>query len=68
MKVKKDAIQVGSVVVVVTIIEVLLQKGPYSLIDIIADTTLTGLLAFILIVIIRAFLEAKRKKKQNENN
>lgn len=66
MNLKKDAIQVASVIVVVVIIEVLLQKGPYSLIAIISDTTLKGLLAFISIIIIRTFLEAKRKKKQNE--
>ena len=59
---KKDLPKAFVVIVVLTIVEVLLQKGPYSIVKIIMSTTGT-MMIFLLIRFI--FFSFKRSKTKN---
>lgn len=67
MEWKRDLKQILIAVFAIFVIEVLLQKGPYSIIEIFVSTALTGFVGYFILTVIGRFLESKQKNKKNEN-
>ena len=64
---KKDLTQAVTLIIIFTIVEILLQKGPYSVLEILWSTSLTVIVAFFILFTVRSINWSKSKHKQNEN-
>jgi hypothetical protein len=61
---KEDLRQVVVILVIMTTIEAVLQKGPYSLIQIIQETAMNVLAAYTVLFLIHKWRERNVNKKQ----
>ena len=64
---KKDLTQAVTLIIIFTTVEILLQKGPYSVLEILWSTSLAVIGAFFILLTIRSINWSKSKHKQNEN-
>lgn len=64
---KKTLKQVLIMTVAISLAEVLLQKGTYSVLNIIMSTGSTVLAAYLLLAIIDNLIKSKSKINKNEN-
>ena len=64
---KKDLTQAVTLIIIFTTVEILLQKGPYSVLEILWSTSLTVIVAFFILFTVRSINWSKSKHKQNEN-
>lgn len=64
MEWKRDLTAYFSVVVIVSIIEILLQKGPYSVVAIFFNMAATASVGLIIVLLIRYFKGSQSKKKE----
>lgn len=63
---KKNLYTAVVVVVIFFLIEIMLQKEPYSVLDIFISTAASGAIAFLFLTVLGRFI-GKPKNKQNEN-